>query len=104
MSECYVYIVTPDGETTPCKVGISDNPYDRVSTLAIGSPVPLRLAEIYAFDTRQEAMAMERLFHQSYAEWRLHGEWFNVDFEDANFWLFENVVVPEVEFYGSSPL
>lgn len=100
---CFVYIIAPDGMDSPCKVGISDDPYKRVASLSTGSPVRLRVAEVYMFDTRSAALAMEQRFHSSYAEWRMNGEWFDVDFEDANFWLFENTVALETWTYGEVP-
>jgi len=55
------------------------------------------------FGTRSAAASMEQRFHSSYAEWRMNGEWFDVDFDDANFWLFENAVALETGFYGEVP-
>ncbi|HYF34538.1 MAG TPA: GIY-YIG nuclease family protein, partial [Prosthecobacter sp.] len=92
----YVYIIAPEQAETPCKVGISDKPWARLSALQIGSPVKLRVVEIYEFDSRDDAFRMEKEFHQSYAEWRLHGEWFDINADDANYFLFENTVAVEV--------
>lgn len=97
---CFVYIIAREGCQSPCKVGVSDNPDKRAAALSTGSPVPLRVAETYRFDTRHEALAMEQEFHQSYALWRLNGEWFDVEFEAANFWLFENTIAVELTSYG----
>lgn len=92
----YIYIVTPNGDEFPCKVGISENPDSRLAQLQCGSPNKLAVRETFWFETRAEALAMERLFHDSYVEWRMNGEWFGITFEQANYWLFENVVwVPE---------
>lgn len=98
----YVYIIKPVACDGPCKVGISEDPHKRVLFLATGSPVPLHVAETYWFDTRLEAAAMEKEFHASYSDWRLHGEWFDIDFEDANFWMFENTIA-EFVGYGDAP-
>lgn len=103
MTECFVYIVAPVGKPGPCKVGISDNPDKRVASLSTGSPVPLRVAEVFSFSSRDAAAAMEQRFHASYAAWRLNGEWFDIEFDDANYWLFENTVAIEKGSYGEVP-
>jgi hypothetical protein len=103
MMACFVYIVAPVGRDSPCKVGISDDPHKRAASLSTGSPVPLRVAEVYSFSTRSAAASMEQQFHASYSAWRLNGEWFDIDFEDANYWLFENTVALELGSYGEVP-
>jgi hypothetical protein len=100
VSATFVYIVAPTDADGPCKVGISSNPDDRFGSLQTGSPVRLRLVEVYWFESRAEAAAMERQFHESYAARRLHGEWFDVQIDDANYWLFENTVVPDAVARG----
>lgn len=92
----YIYIVTPNGDEFPCKVGISDNPEKRLASLQCGASSKLALREVYWLDTRAKALAMEREFHESYVEWRMNSEWFGINFEDANYWLFENLVAPMI--------
>jgi hypothetical protein len=101
--ECFVYIIAPVGQDSPCKVGISDDPGKRVASLSTGSPVALRVAETYRFASRHSAAAMEQRFHASYADWRLNGEWFDIEFDDANYWLFENTIAIETGSYGEVP-
>jgi hypothetical protein len=91
----YVYIMTPAGAEGPCKIGISENPEGRLRSLQCGSPNRLELREVYWPDTRDEAFAIEREFHDNYADWRMHGEWFGVEFDSANYWLFENLIAVE---------
>lgn len=96
MSDAYVYIISTRKDGAPCKVGISSSPEARLSGLQTGSPEPLKLIDYYYFDTRQEAMRVERKFHDAHASQRAIGEWFNLDASEANYWLFCEVIVPEL--------
>jgi hypothetical protein len=84
----YVYIIAPVAAESPVKIGIATSPWLRLLDLQCGSPVPLRLVEIYGHDRRSDSAALERRFHQHHAAARLHGEWFDVTVDDANYWLF----------------
>lgn len=53
------------------KIGISNSPLERLSMLQTGSPVPLRILAC-----AQGGRDQERVYHHSFAEHRLHGEWF----------------------------
>lgn len=84
----YVYIIAPEHAESPVKVGVAALPWSRLADLQCGSPVPLRIVEIFGSEVRAEAVALERLFHQHHAAARLHGEWFDVDAGEANYWLY----------------
>lgn len=100
MSGVAVYIILPAGDDGPCKVGISRDPWDRLLSLQTGSPVPLRLGEIYYLRDRATAARLEQSFHAAFAERRLHGEWFAVTFDEANYWLFGREIVPDAMARG----
>jgi hypothetical protein len=93
----YVYIIAPKETETPVKVGISSDPWKRLSSVQTGSPVELDVVEIYGCDTRDEAVRLERDFHAAHAPTRLSGEWFNLEADEANYWLFCETV-PEKYF------
>lgn len=92
MNGCYVYIIMPVDGDGPCKVGISEDPDKRAATLNTGSPLKLMVAELYWCASRQEAADLERKFHESHDSNRLHGEWFELGFDQANYWLFRNTM------------
>lgn len=64
-----VYFVV--SEAGPIKIGFTAFPDERVATLQIGSPSPLKMAAI--IDGSYE---LEDRYHDAFAEWRFHGEWF----------------------------
>lgn len=75
MSKGLVYfIVTPGTELMRCKIGFTaGEPNKRLQALQGGSP--LKLAIYCAFDGTKET---EKLFHQTFAPLRVHGEWFDL--------------------------
>lgn len=66
---CYVYFIT-DGEFI--KIGISVNPWKRLSSIQTGHPKKLRIAAIFKGGREEEFQ-----LHGRFAEYRAHGEWFN---------------------------
>jgi hypothetical protein len=83
----FVYLITAvrDGEPAgPCKVGISGNPDKRLRSLNTASAVPLEIYEIWPFDSHPRlARVIEQFFHAAHAEFRLNGEWFDMEPEHA---------------------
>ena len=65
----YVYFI--GGEVGAIKIGYSKAPKERLTTLQIGSPIPLAILASFA-----GSMADEARLHERYAAHRLHGEWF----------------------------
>jgi hypothetical protein len=90
---CYVYIITAEGKESPCKVGLSLDPWARVRTLQTGCPERIVVREIYGCETRREAEALESAFHTANAAHRGIGEWFAM----ANYWLFHASVGPDID-------
>jgi hypothetical protein len=74
----WVYIVLAGKslfDAPRCKIGFTKgNPRDRLKTLQCGSPVPLSL-----FRYMQGKKEAERIFHETFAPLRLHGEWFSIE-------------------------
>ena len=92
----FVYIMAPTKAQRPVKVGISNDPWKRLASVQTGSPIKLEVVEIYGCESRDEATALERKFHDHHRAVRLSGEWFNITADDANYWLFcDQVVWPE---------
>lgn len=75
-----VYIVTNLG-SFKSKVGISANPAARLSNMQTGSPELLYLVYESRPVSRQMAVEVERIVHAHLAEWRLHGEWFDLPYD-----------------------
>jgi hypothetical protein len=72
VSAGYVYVIGP--ESGPYKIGKAASPEDRLRSLEIGSPVPLRLH----FKVESERpVAAEAALHHRYRDRRLRGEWFD---------------------------
>ncbi len=70
MSDTRVYFVLAR-RTNLVKIGVSDDPRSRLSALQTGSPIKLEIVAEMPGDERYE-----RVLHESFAEYRIHGEWF----------------------------
>lgn len=62
----------------PVKIGISDNPTNRLSQFQTSCPFPIRLLHAEPCESREIAYAEERHAHQSLKAKHLHGEWFDI--------------------------
>lgn len=72
----YVYLMRQGGATGPIKIGVARDPDGRLKNLQTGSPRTLRIIARLPFESRMEALEMERALHAKYKEFRLKGEWF----------------------------
>lgn len=61
------------------KIGVADDPLDRLSALQTGNPHILRMLFYYAFEKSE---IIEKLFHFIFSEKRIRGEWFSLVSED----------------------
>ncbi len=86
----YVYVIAPQDDDSPVKVGVSDNPWYRRLALEAGSPVRLRMVGVVECSDRYTAMELERRYHDHAVTRRLHGEWFDVNCDSAMDWLQSN--------------
>jgi hypothetical protein len=81
MDDCSVYVI--GRSEGPVKVGISAYPWGRLATLQIGCPFKLELLHTHKARNRLHALAHEEMFHSVYKEYRMIGEWFELDAEAA---------------------
>ena len=82
MSVCYVYIVATVIKgvyMAPIKVGLTSNIDGRMASLQTGSAHKLTPVHWLPVPTRDIAADLESMWHQTFAENRMSGEWFNVD-------------------------
>lgn len=93
--------MTVEGRDSPCKVGLSFDPWDRARALQTGSPDRIVVREIYGCESRQEAERLEAAFHLAHAQRRGIGEWFAVNFDEADYWLFQQTVGPYISGVGA---
>lgn len=77
---CFVYLMN-DTTNNFHKIGISNNPKYREHTLLSSKPT-IKLICAKKFPTRAIAEAIESALHRVYANKRIRGEWFNLDFSD----------------------
>ena len=78
----YVYLIAihlDDGLTGPIKVGVSCNPWRRLSQLQSGSPQRLRIAHLFPLPERGVALEIERALLAIKHKHRLMGEWLDLD-------------------------
>lgn len=76
MQTKYIYIIR-DGSGA-CKIGITDNPKQRLNELQIGSSVKLRIYNLIPVQAGK-ARRFESKIHRLLKNRRLQGEWFFVD-------------------------
>ena len=79
MAGTFVYVIS--GDHGRHKIGVSDNPQQRLRELQTGSPFPLRLE--FVGQTEGEAFAIEGDAHFMLHQHRQAGEWFMVPAEMA---------------------
>lgn len=97
----YVYVI--GREAGPVKIGISDNPDNRLQQLKSGCPFKPAVIWQHSMPMREDAFAIERAFHAKHANRRLHGEWFNMDWEAASDTLEEDIANYMREGYPGVP-
>jgi hypothetical protein len=76
----YVYFIQAFGEQDlqRIKIGMSDDPQDRLRKLQTGSPVKLKLLGSVRCKSRQHAAQVEKLAHGIFEKQRRRGEWFHL--------------------------
>lgn len=84
--ETRVYVICKEEDGTPvapCKIGVTKYPGYRMQTFQTASPFKLCFYKSYLFPFREMAMHIEKAFHALHKEHCLHGEWFDMDPEEA---------------------
>lgn len=76
----YVYVI---GSTEkPYKIGITNNPARRLKNLQTGHPSKLKIYHIEHIPDDQVRL-IEQTIHQTIKYKKTHGEWFDIELEDA---------------------
>lgn len=73
---CFVYFIAAG--STPIKIGVSDNPADRLSALQTAHYQQLHLIYTIECRTRAAAFEVESAFHRWYEELNIRNEWFRL--------------------------
>lgn len=89
MKECFVYMIGHNHATfgTAVKVGIAANVGARLAALQTANIEDLQLFYAMRFDSRDIALQVERLFHESELAGKVRGEWYGVSPIEALFYL-----------------
>jgi len=82
MADTYIYVIA-ESERGPVKVGVSDNPDARLSTLQCGNPTRLFIAGKFPLVDRTSAARTEKELHLQFGRYSLCGEWFDLDVLDT---------------------
>jgi hypothetical protein len=101
----YLYIfarLESDGCTPPIKIGISKNPWVRLSTLQTACPFKVTCFMLFGPFNREEARWHEKSLHEAYAKERAHGEWFNVSADEV-FQLLHDELGKRIAGFQSMP-
>jgi hypothetical protein len=99
-----VYFISSEGQQELVKIGFTaGSAQERLKALQIGSPVPLQL--LHCVETSPgEAQGLEGEFHNRWAELRVHGEWFKVAGDLAEFLALAKLRGPVEALSGPSHL
>lgn len=105
-TDCYVYMIGHEHATFghAIKVGISRSPGARLATLQTGCIDELKLMFSLRFATRELALEVERLFHESELAGPVRGEWVGCEPVEALFYLTSIAVEVLRRRYGGSDL
>ncbi len=83
-AQLYVIATIKAGEPAiPIKVGITVDSEKRCRGLQTASPYKLTVFHYFQFPSREMALEMERLFHETQQERRREGEWFDIPPREA---------------------
>lgn len=69
----FVYLVTAP-EAQRAKIGVSQDTNTRIKTLSAQAPVKMLIAHEVEIPNHR---AWERVLHNRFSKWRVHGEWFD---------------------------
>ena len=78
-----VYVIRDRELKRPCKVGISGDPLHRAKSMHTDSWRRLELCSYFWFVGEPVASRVEETAHAMLVEHRVHGEWFDVEAEEA---------------------
>lgn len=82
-----IYVIAKCDHTGQCqgpvKIGISANADTRLRQIQTSCPFPIAVFYRFSAPNREWAERVERCFHDTREEKRLHGEWFDYEPEEA---------------------
>ena len=73
----YVYLIRC-GDTNYYKVGISENPNERLVCLQASNPHPLTVVALCLVGCKAEATRVEGETHRNLSKYHVQGEWFEL--------------------------
>jgi hypothetical protein len=100
MGKCHVYLLAAvkNGKAiAPIKIGISDQPHGRLSTIQTSCPFEVCMVHSFCLPNRTYALDVERAVHKAFSDYRQRGEWFDVEPENALFVMCEDITGLGVE-------
>jgi hypothetical protein len=86
----YIYVIGQ--KNGPVKIGVTTSVDGRLSSIKTGCPFPIKVWFLYPCFDRDEAIRKEKMLHDDLAQFRLEGEWFDLEVEetiDNIFFLFD---------------
>ena len=75
--DCYVYLIRC-GDSSFYKIGVSENPIERLRDLQAATPYPLSLVVTCNFASKIVARQAETDAHRQLDKHRMNGEWFDL--------------------------
>lgn len=86
----YLYVIS-QAQSDFCKVGITSDVPARIRQLQTGNPEKIIILRVIVCKDEEQAKALEKAFHERYADFKAQGEWFAVNgirvLSDINFAL-----------------
>lgn len=79
----YIYVIGSNFNKSRCKIGISDNPKERLKQLQTGNAERLQIYYTEKIDSRRKAELIEQKIHKQLSIQKLTGEWFSIDSSTA---------------------
>ena len=80
MKKSWIYVVGTN--TKPYKIGLSTRPKSRLKDIQTGHPEKLSIHYLHEIN-KDEVTLIEKMIHKNINYKRTHGEWFNVELEEA---------------------
>lgn len=80
----FIYIISQvKHQNGPVKIGISDNPQKRLKQIQTGHPEKIEIKHLEEISTRRKTLELEKNLHRDFSIYRSHGEWFNMNVDEA---------------------
>jgi len=85
-----VYLITPDSGN-PVKVGVAEDPADRLGNLQTANFLPLRIHRFWWMPGKQVTLRVESAFKEHFQPQNIRGEWFDLPLETAEAFVEESI-------------